>query len=535
MFSKFMRGSPLLESNATTPGVKLTEEEKRVFLKVLDICRKYGLDFYDTIIQKVRYDEMSEIAAYGGFIHRYPHWSWGMQYEELQRGYEYNQHKIYEMVVNTNPCVMYLLASNTLLDNVCVVAHATGHNDFFKNNIFFTPTDENMMTKLANNGERIRRYMRRWGKEKVTQFIDHVLRIQTLIDPTKAWTQREVKSLVIRDSREYFYPRRLKVDQDRNHMDEWINPKQYIDSEYEKIKEKELARELDLFQVPEKDVFGFLRDNANLKPWQSDVMAILYEEAMYFSPQRSTKTINEGWASHVDYEILARQGCVSLGQQTHDMGIVEYAIHKMGVLGGKYSTNPYKTGYYLLLDVEERWNKGRFGKEWEDCKDMKQREEWDTKTNLGKQKIFEVRKYYNDLTFINEFLTQEFCDKFEYFEYKHYPSGEWKIESRDVKRIKRKLLQKHVNGGLPDVRLVDPNHRNKNYLLLEHFTDEFDDRGLYEPYVRPVLTSLNYLWGKDIMLCTKNKDKEPMVYVCIGSDPDKDVALMTQDEYEKTW
>ena len=74
----------------------------------------------------------------------------------------------------------------------------------------------------------------------------------------------------------------------------------------------------------------------------------------------------------------------------------------MGVLGGKYSMNPYKLGFYLMLDIEERWNKGRFGQDWDDCKDMRIKEKWNTNAGLGKEKLFEVRKYYNDLTFLHD-------------------------------------------------------------------------------------------------------------------------------------
>jgi len=215
---------------------------------------------------------------------------------------------------NTNPCVMYLLASNTMTDNVCVVFHATGHNDFFKNNIFFTPTDENMMNKLASNGDRIRKYMSRWGREKVTEFIDHVLRIQNLIDPAKAWTDREIKESVIKDSRDYEFPRRLKTKGDRTHMDQWINPQRYIDSEYERIRDLELAKELDLFQNPDKDILGFIKDYARLKPWQADIISMLYEEAMYFAPQRQTKTLNEGWAcGKFDTLVYTDSGILKLG------------------------------------------------------------------------------------------------------------------------------------------------------------------------------------------------------------------------------
>lgn len=531
-YSKFMMGAPLLTGSNTVPGQVLTKEEKEYFTKTLQICRDYGCDFYDTVVQKLTYDEMSEVAAYGGFPKRFPHWKWGMEYEELQRGYEYGQHRIYEMVINTNPCYIYILNSNTLCDNICVVAHATFHNDFFKNNIRFSPTSQNMMNKLANHGSRILKYMDRWGIEKVTEFIDHVIRIQTLIDVAKAWDTREIKDHIIRDSRSYEFPRRLTVDSDRMHMDPWVNTQGWKEHEYERIKRNEASQELGLFSEPDKDIFGFIKDNAALKPWQADIVSMLYEEAMYFAPQRATKTLNEGWASFGDYEIMTRQGYVGLGQKTHDAGIIEYSLHKMGVLGGKYSMNPYKTGFYLLLDIEERWNKGQFGKEWEECKDMHEKQNWDKKLMLGKEKLFEVRKYYDDVTFIHEFFTQEFCDKFEFFEWKHYPNGEYRIESRDAKKIKKKLMMRHLNGGLPDIRLTDPNHRNKGWMFLQHV---WDGRLLYEPYVRETLTSLQYLWGHEIILATRDKNDQEVVFICVGTNPDKDIALVTRHEYENKW
>ncbi len=533
MISKFMRGAPLLSGTNTVPGQTLTEEEKRLFIETLEACRKYGLDSYQTVVQKLSYDEMSEVAAYGGFPRRYPHWSHGMQYEELQRGYEYGLQKIYEMVINNDPCYMYILASNSLVDNITVVAHATGHNDFFKNNIYFSQTCRDMMNKMANHGSRVRKYMDRWGRERVTEFIDHVHRIQTLIDPAKAWASREIKDHVYRDSRQYEFPRRLHVDQDRSHMEPWINTKGFRDQENKRIDRQEIANELGIFGGGmEKDIFCDIKDNAPLKSWQSDIISMLYEEAMYFAPQRATKTLNEGWASKIDYEIMAKQGFVGLGQKTPDAGIFQYALHKMGVLGGKYGMNPYKTGYYLLESIEERWDKGQFGSEWENCKDLNQKENWDKKLGLGKEKIFEVRKFYDDVTFIHEFFTQEFCDKYEYYEWKHYPNGEYRIETRDAKKIKKKLVAQKLNGGLPDIRRVDLNHRNKGWMLLQHMNE---DDLLYEPYAREVLCSLQYLWGKEVVLATHNQNEEEVVFICDGQDADKDVALVTRNEYERKW
>lgn len=532
MAHKFMHGSSLLHGNATVPGVPVTRELRELIPVILQACKDFGLDFYPTVVQMLTYDEISEIAAYGGFPVRYPHWRWGMEYEELQRGYEYGMHKIYEMVINTNPCYIYCLNSNTLVDHITVIAHATGHNHFFKNNIYFSPTSQNMMNELANHGSRIRRYMARWGKERVTEFIDYVLRIETLIDPAKAWTERKVKEPVIRDQRKYRHPRRLKVDPGRRHMEEYINPKDWRQAENERIAQKDAADEIGIFEQPEKDIMGYIRDHAPLKPWQADILSILYEETLYFSPQGMTKVANEGFASWVDYNIMAKQGYVGLGQKDPDCGIVEYAAHKMGVLGGKYSMNPYKLGFYLLCDIEDRWNKGKFGPEWENCKDIRQREKWDKGLGLGKDKVFETIKYYDDVTLISEFFTEDFCNELEFFEWKHYPNGETKIESHDYKKIKEKLIQRHLNRGLPDIRLTDPNHRGRGQYFFQHM---WEGRPLYRPYVNDTLVSLRYLTGNDCYLATRDDDGKEIVYVCRGTDPDKSIEISTRNAYQRAW
>ena len=432
---------------------------------------------------------------------------------------------------NTNPCYIYCLNSNTLVDNVTVVSHALGHNHFFKNNIYFSQTSQNMMNEFANNGTRIKKYMTRWGKEKVTEFIDTILRIDTLIDPAKAWENKTIKDPVITDEKQYLYPSRIKVEKDRLYLDPWINSKEFINSEHEHIKEIERKEELGLFQNPTKDILGYIKNNAPLKPWQSDIISMLYEEALYFYPQAMTKVCNEGCASFIDYQIMARNGLVGLGQKSHDDGIIEYAKHKMSVLGGKYSMNPYKLGFYLFLDIEERWNKGRFGKEYEECENSVEKERWDKNLGLGKEKVFEIWKYYDDVNLINEFFTPEFCNKHEFFEWEKNPVGEYVVSSKDPVKIKRKLMQKHLNRGLPEIKLIDPNHKNKGYYLLEH---SWDGRQLYKPYVSEVLSAIYTLTGKPVMLCTKNKNEEDIVFVAPTKKPD-DLQVYRKEEYFKKW
>ena len=313
-FDKFMHGAPILNGNNTIPGLKLTKELNDLIPKIFKAVKDFGCDYPPTIVEKLRYDEISEIAAYGGFPVRFPHWSFGMEYEELQRGYEYGMHRIYELVVNTSPCYIYNLASNTLLDHLTVVAHATGHNDFFKNNIHFSATDTNMMNKMANHGTRIRRYMSRWGNERVTEFLDWVMRIETLVDGAEAWTERKIKENVIVDSRNYHQPRRLKVDKERSYMEPFINTKEFLEKEHERVERQDIADEIGLFKEPTKNIMGFLRDHAPLKPWQADIISMLYEEAMYFYPQRQTKVINEGWAcAKRDTLVFTDCGILQLG------------------------------------------------------------------------------------------------------------------------------------------------------------------------------------------------------------------------------
>lgn len=522
---KFMHGSPVLMGDNTIPGVSIPPELKKLLPEIYKKVSDFGCDFYPTVVEMLTYDEISEIAAYGGFPVRYPHWRWGMEYEELQRGYVHGMHKIYEMVVNSRPVYLYCLDSNTLVDNVTVVAHALGHADFFKNNIYFSQTSQNMMNQLANHGTRIREYMTRWGKERVTEFIDHVLRIETLIDFSKSWERKKIKNPIIKDERKYKHPNRLKSKEDHDYMQDYLNPQEWIDNQKEKIEKLEAAEYLDIFNSSTKDIMRFIRDYAPLKPWEADIVAMLYDESMYFAPQRITKTINEGFASFCDYNIMARQGFSSLGQDHESSGIIEYSHHKMGVLGGKYSMNPYKLGFCLFLDIEERWNKGQFGSEWENCEDIREKENWDKKLNLGHDKVFEVRKFYNDLTFIMEFFTAEFCEKYQFFEWKKYPNGEYKIESRDHKKIKKKLIQRYTNGGLPEIYLTDCNHKGKGILFLEH---KSDGRPLYDPYIRPVIQSLRYLWKNDVCLSTKTSDGTELIYRCLGEDV---IDVMDRNQY----
>src|SRR4051812_11315882 len=145
-------------------------------------ARAYGLDFYETIFEVVDADDLNEIAAYGGFPTRYPHWSFGMAYEELKKSYDYGLSKIYEMVINNDPCYAYLMRCNHVVDQKLVMAHVYGHCDFFKNNQYFAHTTRKMMDEIANHGSRIRGFAEKIGEDEVEAFMDRCLSIEDLID-----------------------------------------------------------------------------------------------------------------------------------------------------------------------------------------------------------------------------------------------------------------------------------------------------------------------------------------------------------------
>ena len=115
----------------------LSEEIINWNQRIEKIAEEEGLDFFETRFEMVSYDKMSEIAAYGGFPTRYPHWRFGMEYERLSKSHTYGLSKIYELVINSNPCYAYLLEGNEMVDQKLVMAHVYGHCDFFKNNFWF--------------------------------------------------------------------------------------------------------------------------------------------------------------------------------------------------------------------------------------------------------------------------------------------------------------------------------------------------------------------------------------------------------------
>ncbi|MCZ2344175.1 MAG: SpoVR family protein [Bacteroidales bacterium] len=470
-------------------------------------AREYGLDFFETIFEVIDADDLNEIAAYGGFPTRYPHWSFGMQYEELSKSYSYGLSKIYEMVINNDPCYAYLMRCNHVVDQKLVMAHVYGHCDFFKNNAFFAHTTRKMMDEIANHAARIRRYVERFGEDEVEAFLDKCMSIDDLID---------IHSVAIKrrdDPERYDF---TPADQDhaaeaehpvkfksKSYMDQYINPRQPVEdreNEARRLRERTVPSFPD---HPEKDVLLFLIEHAPLKNWQRDILSIIRDEAYYFYPQAQTKIMNEGWASFWHSTTMTQKAL-------HPSELIDYADHHSGTMATSgQRLNPYKLGIELFRDIEYRWNTGRFGPEWDNCDDLDTKRNWNKDTGLGRQKIFEVRKIHNDITFIDNFLTPEFCVQHKLFSFQYQEQGHnYVIESREFQKVKQRLLGSLTNFGKPWITVINGNHANRGELLLRH---EYNGVELNIREAQDTLANIQYIWGRPVHIETVVDDKPTLL------------------------
>ncbi|MEZ4227718.1 MAG: SpoVR family protein [Polyangiaceae bacterium] len=488
----------------------LRKEQRRVE----KIAEGYGLDFFPVVFEMLTYDQMNEVAAYGGFPNRYPHWRFGMDYERLAKSYEYGLSKIYEMVINNNPSFAYLLEGNSFTDQKLVMCHVYGHVDFFKNNFTFRATDldssgrvvepiarqpeyepnRKWIDKMANHGSAIRRAIDRHGIDPVEELIDQCLSLENLIDPYSPFVVRERERVHSDEPQEIEVPR-LRA---KEYMEDFINPEDYIEGQRKKLLDEQ-KKQRQFPPEPRRDVLRFLLEHAPLEKWERTVLAVIREEAYYFVPQMQTKIMNEGWASYWHSRMMTEQVC--------DWSeIIEYADNNAGVMstaGNRF--NPYKLGVELYRHIEERWNKGQFGREWDECNDLDQKKNWDLRLGLGREKIFEVRKLYNDVTFIDEFLTPEFALEQKLFTFDWSNRNDrWEIASREFKQIKERLLFQLTNAGNPEILVVDANFENRGELLLRHEHRGID---LRDDYAKECLKALVRLWKRPVCLLTKNENK----------------------------
>ena len=476
--------------------------------QIRERARSYGLDFYDCIFEVCDYDEISEIAALGGFPNRYPHWRFGMEYERLRKQHHYGLGRIYEMVINNDPCYAYLQESNPLVDQKLVIAHVYGHCDFFKNNLWFSQTNRKMMDEMANHATHVRKHVEKHGNNPVERWLDVCLSLEHLIDPHSMFLNRGPMEQKKQEPRRE-EPSSGKLKSDKDYMDRWINPPSVLAAEEQKLREERAKLRHVTPARPTRDVLAYLLEHERLDDWQADCLSIVREESYYYAPQAMTKVMNEGWASFWHSTLMTKHFVEA-------KEVIDYADHHSGTVHmppGNF--NPYKIGIELFRDIEDRWNKGKFGKEYEESENLGEKKKWDKGLGLGRAKIFEVRKIHNDVTFVDTFLTPDFCRRHQMFSFKHNDQHEtYEIESREFKKIKDRLLFGLTNFGQPIIRVKEGNYRNRGELYLQHEHFGID---LKLDHAQDTLRHLNRLWTRPVHIET-SADGRTTLFSFDGTD-----------------
>jgi stage V sporulation protein R len=384
--------------------------------------------------------------------------------------YDLNLSKIYELVINSNPCYAFLLDGNTLIQNKLIVAHVLAHCDFFKNNVRFSNTNRDMVESMAASSERIRQYEISYGKDAVEQLLDAALAIQEHIDPSLLRPK-------LRWKREPEEETNKRKERKGPYDDLWgLDRKEKEEQEPAKTPRKFPPQ-------PEKDLLLFLMEYSNvLEDWQRDVLTIIRDEMLYFWPQLETKIMNEGWATYWHMRILREL-------DLSEAETIEFAkLHSSVIQTSPTSINPYHLGLKIFEDIEERWNNPT----------KEEQERFGRKPGEGRAKIFEVRELESDISFLRNFLTKELVSKLDLYMFGKQ-GNEWVVTEKQWEQVRDGLAATRVNGGFPYLLVYDGDHLRSGELYLKH---QYENLELDVKYVEKTLPYVYYLWGKSIHLET---------------------------------
>lgn len=459
---------------------------ERSIAEITEIATGFGLDFYPMRYEICPADIIYTFGAYG-MPTRFSHWSFGKTFHRMKTQYDFGLSKIYELVINSNPCYAFLLDGNSLIQNKLIVAHVLAHCDFFKNNARFSKTNRNMVESMSATAERIRSYEIKYGTDRVEQFIDAVLAIQEHVDPDLVRPYRPNRYDMDGDG---------IIDQAEEAASKTTGYEDLWELENSEAAEADDERVKRFPPKPEKDILWFIQEYSPvLEPWQRDILTMLRDEMLYFWPQMETKIMNEGWASYWHQRILRELDLTS--EET-----IEYSKLNSGVVQpSRNSLNPYYLGLKILEDIEKRWD--------EPCEEDIRR--FGRKPGQGRAKIFEVREFDSDTSFIRNYLTKELVEELDLYVFEK-KGVEWKITDKTWEHIRDQLVYARVNGGFPYLVITDGNHTGNGELFLKHMYEGVE---LDLKYVERTLPHVYHLWGKSIHLETVVEDK-PVLFTFDG-------------------
>jgi len=412
--------------------------------KICEIGAKFGLDWHPIDYEIIDYQEMLGTMAYIGLPTHYRHWSFGKEYERTHLLYNMGQTGLpYEMIINSNPSIAYLMRENQLYIHILTMAHCVGHSDFFKNNRMFEDTNP---SNIINSFKSAAKY------------------IKTLIEDPSIGIDEVEEILDAAHSIKYQVPRYPGI--------KYKSHQELLQLERIRMNQKP-AYQPNLERVPLRPEFNILHfiaeHSKKLKEWQRNLILIVEESSKYFIPQALTKIMNEGWACTIHQKIVNE---LELPDKLH---IPFIKLHNQVIRPHLGRVNPYHLGFKLF-------------------------------EKIIKEKGFEeaklIRETHNDITFLRFYLDQEFMQDMNYFSYSFKPKSKHHTvdditNDEGWENVRQELIR---NVGLNGVPTIYVNEIEKNNTLC--LTHEHDGRDLDLAYAKKVYEYIKVLWKDEVRLLT---------------------------------
>ena len=460
-----------------------------------------GLDVYPTRIEVITAEQMLDAYASTGMPLFYKHWSFGKQFAFHEAVYRRGLMGLaYEIVINSDPCLCYVMEENTSTMQALVIAHAAfGHNHFFKTNYLFRQwTDaEGILDYLEFARGYIAQCEERYGHASVERLLDaaHAL----MSHGVHRYPRKKRPDLRSEERRE----RERRQHQEQIYNDLWRT----IPKKERTAREATEERRRALLELPQENLLYFLEKTApRLQPWQREILRIVRHVSQYFYPQRQTKVMNEGCATYCHYRIMTRlheQGRISDGSyleflQSHT-NVVRQPEFDDPHFGG---WNPYALGFAMMRDIERI------------CTDPSQEDrEWfpaiagrgDPMATLR-----DVWANYRDESFIAQFLSPRLMKQWRMFHLiDDADDPQLRVEAihdeHGFRRLRRTLARQYdVAWSDPDIQIIDVDLTGDRRLLVQH--NVTNDRLLEETDARRVLQHLADLWGYNVVLSEIDRD-----------------------------
>lgn len=456
-------------------------------------CERYARErlhqtYYPPQIEVVSAAQMLDAYTSSGLPIYYLHWSFGKELVRSERDYAKGHMGLaYEIVINSNPCIAYLMEENGALTQLLVIAHASiGHSAVFKHNYLFkTQTDaEGIVSYLSFAKRYILMCEERYGQAEVESVLDacHAL---SMYGVDNAKRQRKLNA----------------SQEETKALEQFAQQLHDYDPVWEKVG-KRLATKKALAEQPEgtlpepqENILYYIEKNAKIPAWKKELIRITRKIAEYFDPQRKTKVLNEGYATFVHYDFM---------HWAYDQGLIDdgsmiefYALHNNVIVQRpKYSFNPYKLGFEILMTLKAACEKGCEDPEDEPYIGHLKGRDWREVTH-------EAMSNYSDESFILQWLTPSVAKKLRMFAYRDHGLYDDEYVVTEVARpesfkaLREKLsAQYHISRYKPDIQVVA--HSKTDTLTLKHFV--VNNRPLNEEQATDVIVHASYLWGNNVEL-----------------------------------